>query len=187
MFIDPPRSLYVLLIACAVIAAAVCAKNQTRKTLIIFLAFAGLLLALFLIDRFIESPREEATRRIEAMAKAATDQRIEEFLNHVAVTFEKNGRTKPDLRTSQAWQLIRDHSARVTVWNLSREDFERKSDTEIEIGLMCKGEAAQGFLMKYCRATFVLESNGDWKLKTIKFYNPAEHGTRVEDPIPGFP
>src|SRR4051794_108842 len=117
MLIDPPRSLYLILIVAAVIAGAIAAKYQTRKSFLAFLAVAGLLLALFLVDTFVESPREEAVRRVQAMAQAATEQKPEAFLEHVSPKFEKNSKTKSDLRTSPAWDLIRQHQAKVTVWD----------------------------------------------------------------------
>src|SRR5437773_6294963 len=113
MFIDPPRSLYLILIVATVIAGAVCIRYQSRKSFLAFLAVAGLLLALFLVDIFVESPREEAVRRVQAMAQAATEQKPEAFLEHVSPKFEKNGKTRNDLRTSPAWELIRQHQAKV--------------------------------------------------------------------------
>jgi hypothetical protein len=164
------------------------ARYQTRKSFLIFLAIASLLLALFLVDTFVESPREEATRRMQAMARAATEMRPEAFLEHVSTKFEKNGRTRDDLRTSHVWDLIRQFQARVSVWDFSRENFEAVSDSEIEIFFMAKGESAQGgMVLRYCKARFVRENDGAWKLKSIAFYNPGENGVRTEDPIPGFP
>src|SRR6476659_7488162 len=103
MLIDPPRSLYLIGIVAAIIAGAVAARFQTRKTFLAFLAVGGALLALFLVDTFVESPREEATRRMQAMARAATEMQPEAFLEHVSTKFEKNGRTRDDLRTSHVW------------------------------------------------------------------------------------
>lgn len=188
MFIDPPRSLYLILIVAAVIAGAVCAKYQTRKTFLIFLAVAALLLTLFLVDTFAESPREEAVRRVQAMAQAATEMKPEAFLEHVSTRFEKNGKTRNDLRTSPAWELIRQYQAKITVWDFNRDGIEWSGDDEFDLAFLCKGEAKDGgMVMRYCKARFIRENDGSWKLKSIRFYNPGENGLRTEDPIPGFP
>jgi hypothetical protein len=188
MLADPPRSLYLILIVAAVIAGAIAARYQTRKTFLAFLAVASLLLALFLIDTFVESPREQAVRRVQAMAQAATDQKPEAFLEHVSPKFEKNGKTRNDLRTSPAWELIRQYQAKVTVSDFPRDGIEWSGDDEFDLSFLCKAEAKDGGLvMRYCKARFIHESDGSWKLKSIRFYNPGENGMRTEDPIPGFP
>lgn len=187
MFADPPRSLYLILIIAAIVAAGVWARYQSRRTFLVMLGCLVPLTGLYLADFLLESPREEASRRVQAMAAAAMAGQPDEFIRNVSPSFNKNGRTRNDLRDSRVWQIIRDYNARVSVWNFTRDDFEQLGPDTIRIGFMAKGEAAQGFLMRYCHAEFTLESNGEWKLSTIRFYNPVEHGTRVEDPIPGFP
>src|ERR1700679_3414221 len=108
MLTDPPHSLYLFLIVAAIISGAVYAKKQTRRTAIIFGVFAALLLALFLIGTFVESPRKEAIRKVQVMAKAATETNVDAFLENVSPRFDVNGRKKEDLKKSPLWDTIRE-------------------------------------------------------------------------------
>lgn len=65
---DPPFLLYAILFIGFVIAGAVWYRLRSRKSLIAVAILALLLGALILIDRLVESPREESVRRVEAMA-----------------------------------------------------------------------------------------------------------------------
>ncbi|CAN5583331.1 hypothetical protein BH11PLA2_BH11PLA2_34810 [soil metagenome] len=187
MLADPSRSLYLILIVAVIVAAAVWVKQRNRTSLTTLAVMALLLLVITLSDHFIESPREEAKRRVEAMAAAAQAGSPTAFLDHVSARFDKNGRGRDALRTSGLWPIINQYKPEIKVWDFSREEYRMLSDNELEIGFMTKGEAQGGFLLRYSRAMFIKDSDGAWRLKSIAFYNPAENGMKNEDPIPGFP
>lgn len=185
---DPPFLLYAILFIGFVIAGAVWFRLRSRKSLIAVAIFALLLGALILIDRLVESPREESVRRVEAMAAAATARDPARFVEQLAKSFAYNGKTREDVRNSGIWNLIRQYDARVAVWGLGKDDFQILSDSEIEFGFYAKGEAAgqQGAVLRYIRTRFVKEADGAYRLKSMKFYS-IENGNRAEEPIPGFP
>ena len=184
---DPTQALYLVLIAVPVVAAVPLARNQDRKSLVRFLACCAPLVVVFLLDTLIESPREEATRKVLAMADAATAIDPNRFVEHVSSSFSVNGKNREQLRASSIWSLIRGHNARVAVWGFGHDAYERLSDTEVEVGFYAKGEAPSGVLLRYCKARFVKDPDGQYRVKGIRFYDPAGRGLNAEEPIPGFP
>lgn len=186
---DPSPSLYLLLIVAAVVAAFVCYRQQTRKSCYVASVFGGVLLLVFTIDVLFESPREEATRKVKAMAAAATAHDADKFVEHVSPSFSVGGGNRDKLKTTISSGIIQQYDVRAAVWDFGRDTFKEISDGEIEIGFMSKGESLKmsGFVLRYTRARFVRDPDGQWRLKDVKFYNPAENGLNAEDPIPGFP
>jgi len=182
VFIDPPRSLYLLLMLAVIIAGGVAAKYQSRKSLLAFLGIAALLLALYLVDTFVESPREQATRRVQMMAQAAQAGDVDGFVAQTSQRYNANGRTRDSFRDGIPWHLIREHRPTVTTWNFSRDDFQELDNGDIEIGFEAKAEAPSGMMWKYARAQFTKEPDGTWRMKSIEFYNPA---TKQKEPLPG--
>jgi hypothetical protein len=190
LFSDPPQGLYLVLLAGVVVTGAIAARNQDRRSLIRLGIALSLLLLVFLVDKLIESPREEAVRKIQAMAAAATAADPNRFVEHVSERFEmKGGATREQLRNSGAWSLIRMHRARIAVWGFGEDSYKRISDSEIEVGFYTKAtaEGSGAMVMRYARAEFIKDPDGQYRLKSIKFYNPVENGLNAEDPIPGFP
>jgi hypothetical protein len=186
---DPPWALYLLLFAVALVFAAVAARNQDRKSLLRFALASLPLLLLFLCDRRFESPREEATRKVQAMAAAATDPPSpDRFVENISASFNEKGKTRDAIRNHHVWDLVRQFHARVAVWGFGRDAFEQVSEGEIEIGFYVKADSPQatGFVMRYARARFVKDSDGQYRVKSIKFYDPAQ-GMDREAPIEGFP
>ena len=185
---DPPFLLYAILVIGFVIAVAVWYRLRSHKSRIAVGIFALLLGALTLIDRLIESPREESVRRVEAMAAAAKVRDPAWFVEQLAKSFAYNGKTREDVRNSGIWNLIRQYNVRVAVWGLGKDDFQILSDTEIEFGFYAKGEASgqQGAEVRYILTRFVKEADGAYRLKSMKFYS-LQNGNRAEEPITGFP
>ena len=188
---DPPQSFYLLLMAGLVVTAAITARYQDRKTLVALVVASSLLLLFFLLDRSFESPREEGVRKVQAMADAATRADPGRFVENVSERFEmKGGATRERLKTSGAWNLIRSYRAKVAVWGFDTDAYHWINDQEFELGFYAKasaGDGSGGMVMRYARATFIHDPDGQYRLKTVRFYNPAENGLRAEDPIPGFP
>ncbi len=95
---DPPFLLYAILFIGFVVAGAVWYRLRSRKSLIAVTAIGALLGVLILIDRFVESPREESVRRVEAMAAAATARDPTRFVEQIAKSFAYNGKTREDAK-----------------------------------------------------------------------------------------
>lgn len=183
---DPSQALYLILVVVAVITGAVWVRNKSRSNLINFGIALAVLAVLFVIDRLVESPREEASRRVQAMADAATAANPDQFVEHVSSSFDYRGKDRDAVRASAAWGLIRQHNARVAVWGLGRDDFQQVSDSEVEIGFFAKAQTPSNEgLGRYVKARFVRDPDGQYRVKTMKFFELID--TKKEEAIPYFP
>src|SRR3954470_12734875 len=81
---DPPQILYIVLGIVLVITGVIAAQKQDRRAVVPFGVAALLLLLLFFIDRFSESPREEAVRRVYMMQMAADAKNPDPLVAQVA-------------------------------------------------------------------------------------------------------
>src|SRR6185437_1241683 len=143
---DPAPAFYLIVLAFVVITAAVAGRNQDRRSIIRFAVALAVLLAVYGIDKAVESPREEAVRRIEAMAHAADAKNPDRFVEHLADSVEFRNSAQPIVLKKGAvhnlpfWSLLRQYNVRVTVWDFSRDDFRLIDDNTLEIGFSAKGE-----------------------------------------------
>jgi len=185
---DPPQTVYLVLIGVAVGTGVIAARRQDRKSLVPFAVALGVLLLVYLLDRVGESPREEATRKIYEMAEAATAADGDRFVEHVSKSFDYRGADRERVRKSGAWNEIKSRHARVAVWGFGQDAFERISDAELEIGFYAKAQTPDGqAVLRYIKARFVKDPDGQYRVKTMKFFNPAENGLKSDEPIDGFP
>ncbi|HEY2783994.1 MAG TPA: hypothetical protein VGJ05_03390 [Fimbriiglobus sp.] len=184
---DPSPAFTFVLLLVAVIAIGVWYRfrdKTSRNRMIAILIVVG---ALLVIGQAFDSPREIAEKKVQAMVAAATKSDPDAFLKNVSDSFVAYGANKAKLRTSPAWDLIKQYKAEVIAYDFPRNLYKEISPNEIEIAFTAKAKAESGFQMRYCLSRFVKDPDGEWRMKGIKFYNMAEGGMNREDPIPGFP
>lgn len=190
---DPPQFVYLALGAVVVVLGAIAAQRQNRKAAIPFFAAVAVLLAVFLLDRFLDSPREEAVKGVQAMAAAADAGNPDEFVKHVADSFVYHSENPPQtvtreqMKTSAFWGMLKQLSAHVAVWNFSRDDVKVIDDNTVEVGFMAKGERKGSMeqVQLYCRATFKRQSDGKLRLTEFRTFDAMNHSKPFT--IPGFP
>ncbi|MDY3563285.1 hypothetical protein R5W23_004785 [Gemmata sp. JC673] len=189
---DPPPAIYLVLGFVVLITGVIAAQRQTRKAAVPFLIAAGLLLVVFLIDRFVDSPREQAVKSAKAMAAAVEANRPDDFVKHVAGTLAYNGEgqghalTQEKIKSLPFWPMLRQLNPRIEVWNFSRDDVRSIDDNTIEIGFMAKAQQRGGMeqQMLYVRATFKRQPDGSMKMTEFRTFDSINN----RDPyhIPGF-
>lgn len=189
---DPPQWVYLVLAGLLVVTGALTAQKQDRRTALAFGVAFLLMLAVFLLDKFLESPREEAVRRAHMIGLAADAKNPDLFVEHVAdkVSVQTDlGQTKvatrEELRKSQFWKLLKDFSVRVSVSGFSRDDVKQIDENSVEIGFTAKGEAQGKQIPVYCRATFAKQPDGTYKLTAFKSFEFIDRTKAF--PIPNFP
>jgi hypothetical protein len=194
---DPPQVVYLILGGLLVITGAIAAQRQDRRTMIPFLGSFLLMLAVFLTDRLVESPREEAVRRTHMLAMAADAKppsipNPEAFGEHLAdkVTIytsatESKTLTRDELKKHPMWHLLRVAEAHVAVWSFSRDDARQIDENTIEIGFLGKGTVGDKEIPVYLRATYAKQPDGSFKLSELRVFEPLDHSKPFA--IPGFP
>lgn len=190
---DPPTVLYAILLLAVFVTGAIFMRRQDRKSLIPLVIALAILAAVFLIDRLCESPREEATRHVQAMAAAANARDVNAFLSHVADTFEYQGESaqplpvsREQLRKAGLWTILDQWQVRVATWGFERNDMTEIDDDTVEIGFFGKGESDNGAAPMYFRARFTRQSDGQMKMTNLTSYDPVKQ-TNERKGIPYFP
>lgn len=188
---DPPTSWYLLLLLLVLVCGVGWLYRRQRPWLYLLLSSLLLLLLLFIVDRFWESPREEAVRRMQAIVAAVQRRDPEGCVLHVADQLEYQGEhsqavtlTREQLRQAPFWQLLRQFDVRVAAWDFAHEDAHRLDETAVEIGFLAKGEAEGRQVPFYIRAVFTLQPDRSWKLSRITSYDPLKR-EKERRTIPG--
>ena len=185
---DPTPGLYFVLGVAALIAVGLLARYQDRKRLLLALVPVALLVGLFLCDFLVESPREEAVRKVQAISAAINARSVDAFLAHVSDRFEYKGKKKADLRNPSWLGLVQQHQVTTAVWEFNRDAVTYPSPTEVEIVFDGKGQPqADRPAVFHFRTRFVKDADGQYRLQSFKVFNIAQKEQGGEQTIPGFP
>jgi len=179
---DPSSTLYIVLGAIVVVLGSIAARRQKRADVINFAIPAAALLALFLIDRFIESPREQTVRKIADMGRASRDKKYDELFKHVSDSFKYKSTDKKALmeRAKQAEGI---GFGGIAEYALDRSQFKQIDETTLEQGFRVKHNG-QPELHFFVVGTFKKEADGEWRLTTFKLFDPVNSNDEKDIPIP---
>jgi hypothetical protein len=178
---DPSPTLYIVLAAIVVLLGSIAARRQKRSDVINFAIPALALLALFLIDRFFESPREQAVRKIQEMGKASRDKKYDDLFKHVSDSFKYKTMDKKGLmEKAKQYQGM---FGGISEYALDRSQFKQIDDTTSEQAFRVKhnGEPELHFQVL---ATFKKDPDGEWRLTTFRLFDPINSNDEKDIPVP---
>jgi hypothetical protein len=187
-------SVYIPLIAAALVCLVVWKQTPRRIFLLGFAAAALLAGAYFLLDLAVETDREQIERKTKEMAGGVRAQNIAAILGHVSGDFRHGSMTR-ELFDHFAESAIRGHRVEeVEVWDFHFPDDFRGPfripstgrDTLVaRVSFTAKpkgGMASEAFYR--CEAQFVRDPDGQWRLFDFRIFNPAMESTQPLE-IPG--
>ena len=183
---DPPSNFYIFLAVITIITGAIWLNGRSRKALLAFLVSLAILLLLFLIDKFVESPREQAVRKIQELAQATQGSDAAAISKHFSEQFRYGTTTKKQV--SEKLQQMKRSWPDWTggdVWSFDRAEYEMPNEKTLKIGF--SGQA-RGFpqTIHFLKATFQLEADGEWRITGLAFYDPLQKDKGPEQKIPEF-
>jgi hypothetical protein len=139
-------------------------------------------LAYFLLDRMIETPREKVANAIRDMADAANERDVDRLLRHLSDDFSYRGIDKKTFRERAKSALVGFDIRNVSTKNLRFLKDDRDAGTMTVRFDAFADNNRVNYRMLPCEADFVREEDGEWRMKTIRFYHPVQ--SDQEESIP---
>jgi hypothetical protein len=140
---------------------------------------------IFLLRTLLPSDAEQIFRIIRNMSAAVKAHDVDSLFAPLSDSFTFRGQNRSRFRSS-AEQIMRNRDVTdVQVWGFESEGVSRSERTaRISFNVKPKGNWGDGAFY-LCRSEWVLESDGQWRLRTFEVFNPlVEQNQPIF--IPGF-
>ncbi len=168
-------SVYILL-AAAVVGLFYCGLQLRRKELRWAAVVVAVLIGVyFLLDRLVETGREQVQRKLLEMADAVKAGDTDRVLEHVSSRFSTWGMDRSAFRSYVEPHLRGRRVEELTIWDIAfpRGDRSTADDTiRVTFGVRPKG-AQLGTTPSFLgEASFVRDPDGQWRMAGFQVYNP---------------
>jgi hypothetical protein len=142
-----------------------------RREYVWALAGLGAFIALlWLLTRFVVTDRMRIVDTVQTMAKAVQERKLDDFLEHVAQTFNHDGMNSQEFRQYLENRLKRYQVRTFTVSKVRAEDVSRQTAAgKAEFWIQVEGTWEEGVPPLRCESEFVLERD-DWRLKGFRLF-----------------
>jgi hypothetical protein len=184
---DPTSTMYVVFGAMVVILGAMALRRRKKSDVITFAVGAVLLLALFLIDRANESPREQVSRKLAEMESSSQARKYDEVFKHISEDFKYKSLDKKALR-EKANQAQSYFPEGIRIWNVTRNSYKPMEGGTVEQEFDVQPVNNPQFRYQ-CVGVFKKDADGEWRMVTFRLYpvvgSGGEGGKREEVTPPG--
>jgi hypothetical protein len=178
----------VLMVLFAVIAAGlvIAWRSNSNARYLLYAAGALALVGLiWLVSIFGTSDRKQIHDHINAMSDAVVTGKMDDLFKHISPEFRYKDMTRDDLfRNAQAAvKVYKVRQVRITAFRVDELSRDTKTAKARFRASVWWGEKEDPYLMSV-QTDFVLEGE-QWKLKTMRFYNPlVDQDKEIDLPFP---
>ncbi|MFO0846330.1 MAG: hypothetical protein U0797_28800 [Gemmataceae bacterium] len=172
-------TVYLALAVAALILLGLWVRDRKRGWLFGVAALTLLAVAYFLLDRAVETGREQIARKLHEMAAAVRARNTDGIFRHISDTFRLQGQNKAGFRGFVEGALRGGGVTELEVWNVQVTD----DNGAVSLLAKPKGRLPGTDAYYLVRARFVKESDGQWRLDSFQVFNPfADTTTPLEIP-----
>jgi hypothetical protein len=185
-------ALFIMLLSIAALALAYLWWGSRRRYYAFgavgAVAFMGLVcLLVYLLPLLLgESDGQQIERKIREMAAAVKAGNLDRAFRHISSDFRFGSLDRAAFRQRAEEAIRRRHVEEVIVWDFERGEIARQTRTA-KVSFMVKGTGDwRGSELGYrCDADFVLDLDGQWRMRGFQLFNPFRESNEPI-PIPGF-
>lgn len=168
-------SVYAVLAALAVFLLL--AWWQMRKRWLLGgVVLAAALVGLYaLLDRMVETDREQIVRKVKEMAAAVNAHNLNAAFAHFSDQFRsQRGLSKNELRDAAQRHLDNRQVESVQVWDIQIEGRPERQRGEVHVFFSAKTHGIHEFLAD-CDAVFAFHPEHGWQMRTFRFLKPQSN------------
>jgi hypothetical protein len=165
-------SAYVILAALAVFLLLVWWQTRRRWLLAGVLVAAALVGLYALLDKAVETDREQIVRKVHAMAAAVNARAVDALFENISDNFRSpQGKNKQQFRSLIADYLQRRMVNNVRVWDIVCVDPPSRDHPPSRVFFSAKAESGSELLAD-CDATFDYDAEHGWRLRSLRLLKP---------------
>jgi len=165
-------SVYVVLVALAVFLLLVWWQTRKRWCLVGVLVVAGLAGLYVLLDKTVETDREQLVRKVQELAAAVNARDFRGLFKNISDNFRSPlGKDKQQFQDTVADYIQRGMVSNVRVWDIVCEDTPSREHPPARVFFRAKAESGRE-LMADCDATFDYDPQHGWRLRSLRLLKP---------------
>jgi hypothetical protein len=147
--------------------------QMRKRWLLGGVVFAAALVGLYaLLDKVVETDREQIVRKIKEMAAAASARNLNAAFAHISDQFlSRGGNTKSQLRNIAQMHLDSRQVESVQVWDIQIEGQPSREQGEVHVFFSAKTHGSQEFLSD-CDAVFTFHPEHGWQMRSFRLLKP---------------
>jgi hypothetical protein len=166
-------NVYVVLAALAVFLLLVWWQTRRRWFLVGIPIVVALIGLYALLDKWVETDREQIVRKVQDMAAAVNARNLDRLLEHISDHFRSpQGKDKQQLRDTVASYLQGGMVSNARVWDIVCEERPSREQGTVRVFFRAKADGGGRELLADCEADFDFDPNHGWRMRSLRLFEP---------------
>lgn len=166
-------SVYVVLAALAGFLLLVWWQTRKRWLLAGVVVVAALIGLYALLDKAIETDREQIVRKVQEMAAAVNARNVDGLLANISDNFRSpRGNDKQQLRDTIASYLRMGMVSNARVWDIEFPTTPSREHSPAQVTFRAKAESGGREVLADCDATFDFDPEHGWRMRSLRLFKP---------------
>jgi hypothetical protein len=184
--VEGDTSIYALLALLGVVFVAIWWQSRKRGYAVAAGVIGVLLLGYFLLDRLVESDREQMIRKVREVAAAISSRNPDAAFVHVSDDFRRSGVDKKGFRNFADGRVRSGFVSEVAVWDFNVTELDRAAHRAVvECFFKVRGSFGETPPGSFVRVVFRLDTDGQWRVQDFDWFQ-ATANSNSPMPIPGW-
>jgi hypothetical protein len=165
-------AVYVSLISLAAFLLVVWWQRRQRRWLVGVAVAASLIGLYALLDRIVETDREQIVRKVHEMANAMNARDLDALFANISDRFRSpGGKNKEELRDLVQHYVNSGMVENVKVWDIVCVERPSPNNSPVRVFFSAKAEGVRE-MMADCDATFDFDPQSGWRLRSVRLLQP---------------
>jgi len=183
--IDNSTFLYIFFAILFVAFATFWWRHQRPVNVIAPAVILCMIAALWGIAHFVDTDAKQIQRAVEEMGAGVESRDLNRIFENISQDFHYSGLGRAEFRSRSNQAMNSWNVEDVIVWDFEADSISReKRSAQMTFKVKAKGNWRGSETFYLCRAEFVLEPDGKWRMRGFKLFNPYVNTTQ-EVGIPG--
>ena len=177
-------TVYFLLACSAVLFGVLWWRTRKRAFAAAAAASALAIVGVYLIDRAVESDREQLQRKVQVIADGVRARDFGRVFGQVSDSFNRRGLDKGGFRRFAEQTAQARNVTDFTAWNFALLSASREQRrAELEFNFKIQGNWSAGTEFFLAHTTWALDPDGEWRIQHFDVFNPySDVRTPIEIP-----
>jgi len=179
--VEDPTIVYVILGILGLGLGVMAWRTRKRKYGVAVGVVLLLICLVWLLDFLIVTDREQIQLNLQDMVLAAEQRNMDRLFTHISNDFRRGGMDKAAFRRAADTTIQRWNVRNIRLWDLDIGEVSRERRTaHVEFRARANGDwPGGGYAQCFCRSEFVLDSDGQWRMRTFELFNAVD----TRDPL----
>lgn len=173
--VQDPTTVYLILVIAAIALGFATWITRRGKYAVALAGVVALVFLVWLLDRWVVTDQERIVSHLQVMADGVQRRDLDRIFTLISPSFRVGNHNKQSFREWCQRRVTEENITDLRVWDFAPAEIDPDRGTaQIQFMVKGRGNWVRGGEFFRCRASFVRDADGEWRLSGFELFEPQK-------------